>query len=279
MVHSGELALTVVMPAKNAERTIKSAVRSALLAMPANSELLVLLDDCTDSTARVLANIKDSRLRVLDPGGKFGITKARNVLLEEARGKFVGVLDSDDLALPWRFRIQMRQLESGLDFVCGTAIVFGKTLRPVPILPQLPLEIPSAEMPYALVLANPVVHSTVMFRRSLAIDLGGYPGTWPKEDYNLWLKFALKGSLMARSWIPMSLYRFHPAQTTQSSARTWDPSIQREIDEARETLSKHLGFDGSIEELRKKTYSTIPLLKVEHFGLGGINSRKVGKSA
>jgi glycosyltransferase involved in cell wall biosynthesis len=262
-----ELLLSVVMPAHNSARTISLAIKSALVAMPRNSELLVLLDNCSDDTL-AKTQISDPRLKVFNPGGAFGITLARNFLLEQATGTYVAVLDSDDIMLPWRFLIQIPSLNRGLDFVASTAVVFGKKLKPLPLVPQVPLTISEANMGLFLSTSNPIVHSTVTFRRSAVNAVGGYPGTWPKEDYNLWLNLAKAGVGMRRSWLPTCLYRFHQSQVTQSSRRSFDPEIIKTIDEAKEQLAQDLGLASSLNDRRKLLYKKLPLARLEQRGLG-----------
>ena len=268
------LRLSVVMPAKNAGLTIRVAVRSALLAMPRDSELLVLLDDCTDDTFEKLSTIRDRRLRVLNPGGKFGLTAARNLLHSEAKAAYVGVLDADDICLPWRFFFQLRKLEKGLDVICGTALVFGKALRSLPLIPQLPMTITEREFPLFLTTSNPVVHSTVTYRKSLVDSVGGYPGTWPREDYHLWIKLAKANARMARGAAAMALYRFHPNQVSHSSPRAIDPVVINEVEREISGLVQHLGLADAIQDRQAMLYSMKPLAKMEQRGLRGLNARK-----
>ena len=207
--------LSVLMSARNAERTIRSAVKSTLYAMPADSELLVLLDNSTDDSANVLANIKDKRLRVLFSHERLGINASRNHLAAEAKGPYIGIMDSDDVCLPWRFTEALKKMTK-YDAVFSTALVFGARLRPLPFLPQLPLELDPTLSRLMLSLRNPFVHSSAMYRKSDFIRLGGYSKS-KSEDYELWLRMVNSGMTLYRNPLPWVAYRFHPSQASQET--------------------------------------------------------------
>ena len=120
-------AVTVVMPAYDAERFIGDAVRSVLAQTFADFELLVADDGSTDSTvatARTAAN-GDARARIIDvPHG--GPAKARNAAIREARGATLAFLDADDLWEP----DHLAKLVAGMEanpghFVYSNATKFG----------------------------------------------------------------------------------------------------------------------------------------------------------
>lgn len=272
-----QLGLSVLMPARNAARTINSAVRSALLAMPKDSELVVLLDSCTDSTAEVVSRIRDSRLRVVESAEPLGIVQGRNRLLNLAKSETVAVLDADDICLPWRFRLEKAAIDRGYSMVCSTAIIFGKALRPFPVLPQVPLGLKNDEFKLMLTLSNPVVHSTVMMRRSLVADVGDYLNVLPGEDYSLWLRLAASSNRIRRLAVPTVLYRFHQSQITakfgSNEIQRADTILEGEI----RNLCRKFGFSDIREIRSQKLYKRIPLAKLEHHGLRGMNSRNVNQ--
>jgi glycosyltransferase involved in cell wall biosynthesis len=90
---------SVVMPAYNSEQTIKAAIRSVLAQEHGDLELIVVDDGSTDATAEVVKSVSDPRMRYkwCENGG---VSAARNLGVDEARGDLVAFLDSDDEALP-----------------------------------------------------------------------------------------------------------------------------------------------------------------------------------
>ena len=61
------------------------------------SILHIVNDGSTDQTARVLSEIKDSRITIVHRGVCHGVSQARNLGLSLARGDYVMFVDSDDL--------------------------------------------------------------------------------------------------------------------------------------------------------------------------------------
>jgi glycosyltransferase involved in cell wall biosynthesis len=106
--------VSVIIPARNAEKTIVSAVRSALGQTWSDLEVIVIDDGSSDGTLARLATLKDERLRVLTCG-KRGVAAARNQGIELARGEFISFLDADDLWTADKIEAQVKALESRPD--------------------------------------------------------------------------------------------------------------------------------------------------------------------
>jgi glycosyltransferase involved in cell wall biosynthesis len=205
-------ALSVILPARNASRTILLAVRSTLADLPRQSELLVLNDGSTDDTLRKLSQVKDTRLRVLSVDDSLGVAQGLNMLIDECRSPIVARMDADDVTLRGRFSRQMKQLEK-FDLVFSSRLNFGSTLGA--FRPSLPLPIGPELMRLILAMTNPVPHSSLMARRELITSIGGYrPGS--AEDYDLWLRLVVEDARLFSSAVPGIGYRMHPSQVTRS---------------------------------------------------------------
>lgn len=215
--------LSVLMPVRNAERTLAVAVRSTLIAMPRNdSELLVLLDDSQDNSESLLREIRDPRLKILSSATNLGVAQSLNLLVEQSKYQILGRMDADDIALPWRFSSRLMSLALGDCFVFSAAAIYFEERFPIPI-PQPPRLTSNKELISYLVKGNPFVHSTFIGKRSLVTDLGGYPSV-PNEDYALWLKAAINNVKFFKSAIPSVIYRKHSKQITQSE--TWTSHLE-----------------------------------------------------
>lgn len=104
--------VSVVMPARDAESTIGTALDSLSAQSWQMLEILVVDNGSTDGTAAVARDraARDGRIRVLDGGAEPGAYAARNIGMAAARGAFVTVLDADDWAHPARIARQVRAL-------------------------------------------------------------------------------------------------------------------------------------------------------------------------
>lgn len=207
--------ISVLMPAHNAEDSIEIAVKSTLNALPANAELLVFLDACTDLTETRLSQIKDTRIKIYRSSKNIGVAAALNNLLLISNGDIIARMDADDVCLPWRFKSQISKMKkTKADFVFTNAIVFGKKVFPLGILPQPPFGIAQENAGMSLIFSNPFVHPTMMSTKESLLSLGGYRNS-ASEDYDLWIRAVLMGKKLVRSCGYGLAYRMHANQLTQ----------------------------------------------------------------
>lgn len=87
--------ISVIMPCLNSARHIRNAVASVLAQTLDDFELLIVDNGSTDSTLDIVAAIADRRIRILHQPQR-GVSWARNLGLECARGAVIAFLDSDD---------------------------------------------------------------------------------------------------------------------------------------------------------------------------------------
>lgn len=117
--------VSVIMPAYNAEPFIAEAISSVLSQSVRDLELLVIDDCSTDGTYALAMQQKDPRICVLRNDKNSGVANTRNRGIEQARGKYIAFLDSDDIWHPQKLQHQIEKLESaGADLCyCSYAII------------------------------------------------------------------------------------------------------------------------------------------------------------
>lgn len=234
---------SVLMPAQNAQRTVGLAIRSTLRALPESAELLVLDDASSDETPRVVEDIarEDKRVRLERSVQPVGVSAGLNALLSLARQPYVARMDADDVTFSWRFAHQTKALESGADVVFSTRVNFGS--RPASFRPAPLSKLSADEMPYQLMIGNPVPHSSMAMHRAVLTNAGGYANS-PAEDYELWLRLAAESHNMVRLGKPVLAYRMHAGQVTKSAE--WRSRYTRDtsLDSAHTALAMRLGWSG-----------------------------------
>lgn len=102
--------ISVVIPAYNAENTIRETVECVLAQTFTDFELLVINSNSSDRTSEVLHEISDCRLRVINLSqGSASLNRNRG--LSRAQGKFITFLDADDLWTPDKLESQYLALK------------------------------------------------------------------------------------------------------------------------------------------------------------------------
>jgi glycosyltransferase involved in cell wall biosynthesis len=103
--------LSVVIPAYNVVRFITAAVESVLAQTLGDLEVIVVDDGSTDETAALVRRISDPRLVLVSkPNG--GLSSARNAGIRVARGRYLGLLDGDDIWFPEKAEKHIAALEA-----------------------------------------------------------------------------------------------------------------------------------------------------------------------
>src|ERR1700679_3276613 len=102
--HDWPIQASVVIPAYNAERTIRRTIASALAQTEQRFEVVVIDDASSDATAAIVANLaeQDRRIILLRNTSNLGPAASRNRGLAVVRGDWVVLLDADDEILPER---------------------------------------------------------------------------------------------------------------------------------------------------------------------------------
>ncbi|QIK69392.1 glycosyltransferase [Erysipelothrix sp. HDW6C] len=90
-----ESLVSIVVPVYNGAESISQTIKSVLEQTYKNLELVVIDDGSTDNTASVIQSFEDNRI-VLKQITNGGVSNARNVGIEIAKGAYISFLDSDD---------------------------------------------------------------------------------------------------------------------------------------------------------------------------------------
>lgn len=104
--------ITVAMPVFNGGQHLRLAVLSIIGQTFRDWELLIIDDGSTDTAFESLADIRDSRIRILRDGSNKGLAARLNEAIDLARGQYFARMDHDDVSYPERFARQIALLES-----------------------------------------------------------------------------------------------------------------------------------------------------------------------
>lgn len=205
--------VSVVLPARNAARSLGRAIASIEAQTSTDWELILVDDGSTDETPAIAANAArlDDRIQLLLQPRR-GIVAALEAGLAVARAGFIARMDADDVSLPGRLEQQVRFLDDHPDIgAVGCQVEFGGDAgrsegfaRHVAWLNAL---VTSEAIGLNRFVEAPLAHPSVMFRRELLARHGGYrDGPFP-EDYELWLRWLERGVRIAK--VPETLLVWH----------------------------------------------------------------------
>lgn len=206
-------AITVLMPAYNAADYIREAIDSVLAQTFTDFELLIVNDGSTDETEQIINSYTDSRIR-LHSQANAGVIGALNAGLELAQGALIARFDADDVCYPNRLQVQYDFMQAHPDYVLiGSATDYidkdGEYL-----FEWQPVAYSHDDLQVAIFTTCPFDHPTIMYRRDVAVKLGGYPkGAIHFEDHLFWTLFFAEGKLCNLK-DKLIKHRFNPASVT-----------------------------------------------------------------
>lgn len=104
------VTVSVVIPTYNRARLVAAAIDSVLRQTYRDFEIIVVDDASTDDTERQLRRFGDS-IVYLKQERNAGVNASRNLGVRHARGKYIALLDNDDLWLEQKLELQVAVLD------------------------------------------------------------------------------------------------------------------------------------------------------------------------
>jgi glycosyltransferase involved in cell wall biosynthesis len=200
--------ISVLMPVYNASKYLREAIESILGQTYQDFEFLIVNDGSTDSSEKIIAEYakEDNRIRcITQPNG--GVASALNAGLEQAIGDYVVRMDADDVSYPRRLETLVRYMEGNPQVdICGSGILQNGVKRL-----QMPLK--DADIKAQMLLRNPMIHPTVIFRKTYLDTYRVCYHLVKAEDYDLWVRCA-STAIFANLPDSLLMYRMHDANVS-----------------------------------------------------------------
>ncbi|MDO6799741.1 glycosyltransferase family 2 protein [Shimia thalassica] len=186
--------VSVIMPAHNAEGTIRAALQSLLAQSYEDLEIFVVDDASTDGTVEVVSDLmaSDARVRLIRQETNTGAYPARNRALADISGQFITTHDADDWSHPQKIEVQVSAL--GHDQKLQATVSSWSRVRPDMTLTS------NWRLDHRLIQLN---HSSFMFRKSVVDQLGAWDDVRVSADTEfMWRVQAAFASASVRSVLP-----------------------------------------------------------------------------
>jgi glycosyltransferase involved in cell wall biosynthesis len=181
---SPPVTVSVVVATRNDAQRVGFAIVSVLNQTFSNFELIVVNDNSTDGTARVLERFReaDSRISVITNTAQLGRAGARNVGIMAARGELIAVLDSDDMMFPERLNRQVEFMRGNSAVgILGTFAVFEVGGQ------YYDAHLPTKSAVIRRYLSSgqmPILNSSILCRKSVLLSAGGYQSSVYSPTFN-----------------------------------------------------------------------------------------------
>lgn len=185
-------AISCVMPCYNREEYVAEAIESVLNQTFRDFEFIIIDDGSTDNTPEIIEEYakNDNRIIFLQNEENKGISYSRNRANTVAKGKYIAVMDSDDISEPERFEKEIEYLENHEDIgIVGTQyFYFLGDDKNNGFFTHFETE--DRQKRLKILYASPIAHATILMRKSI-IDKynirydSSYDGV---EDYELWTR-------------------------------------------------------------------------------------------
>jgi len=198
------------MPVFNEEKYLHEAIDSILHQTFDRFEFIIIDDASTDNSLAIIQSYADERIVLICNEQNIGNYPSRNKGLEIAVGKYICVMDADDVAYPQRLELQYQYLEACSDlWILGTGLDFS--------IPGMKWTLPSSheQLMIGLLQDNVSLHSSLMIRTDVMRKYGGYDEKYVySSDYDLMSRFSLAGKVENLPEVLM-MYRWHASQISQ----------------------------------------------------------------
>ena len=190
--------VSVLMLTFNRPKFISRAIESIRAQTLEDWELLVVHDGPNEEIAGILHEweSREPRLRYFRRREKGNIAQANNYGLARALGRFVAILDDDDFwVVSDKLERQLKFLEENPDYVaCGGGAITIDLEGREQLRYLKPLT--HDEIVRVALMANPMIHSTTLYRLEAARAVGFYDETLAGfQDWDLFLKLGRTGKL------------------------------------------------------------------------------------
>lgn len=200
------------------EDLLCEAINSIINQTENRFEFLIVLDNPLNKKALAQLKkfcMKDSRIRIIENEKNIGLSNSLNKAIGLAKYDIIARMDADDISLEHRFERELKEIQNGYDFVFSKYVVIDEK-------GDLKKEIKGYTsnekmLKKSIAIKNSICHPTVMFKKNIFENVGGYSNLPVVEDYDLWKKFIASNVKMKAINEVLLKYRVRASSMTTSN--------------------------------------------------------------
>lgn len=233
--------VSIIIPVYNQEKYLKETLQSVINQSYSNWECILVNDGSFDNSVVIINEClkQDNRFHFINSENK-GVSNARNLALQQAKGEYVLFLDGDDLIHPEKISqvISNFQKDSDLSILFNTTSYFQDVtenkLYDIKIDVEL-LNFNDLLLYWGEKIILPI-HSAVI-KKSLLDGIEFNTDLTAQEDWLVWLRLFQKNPKVLVLDAVLSFYRKH------NSSRTQTVSLKEDHFKALQLFEKYIGSE------------------------------------
>jgi len=246
--------VSVIIPTYNRGYCIKYSVESVLNQTYSNIECIIVDDGSTDDTKKIIESIVDNRIRYIYLSDNGGPSRARNIGVELARGKYIAFNDSDDIWYACKLEEQMYKFCNMANFGMVYCDYLYKGAQKEVIMPPNIYDISELEgdIFQSLLNDNKIGTPTILVKKECIQDVGGFNENLKSlEDWEFVLRIANKYSIG---------YIHEPLIRAQYSTDGVNSNIRAQLDTLVYLIKKYHGQSVSLKSMKKIFFDKLSLI-------------------
>ena len=255
--------VSIISPTYNHEKHIADCIKSVLDQTYQNWEMIIIDDGSTDGTFAIAQEyaLNDQRIQAYTQNnvGIFRLGESYNFALSKCKGKYVAILECDDVWLPEKLSIQVDALEQNPQCVLswGKAYLSSADLSENYYLAPKNTEDeplffnkPVGSFLKKFIYTTLIPALTIVIRKEALDSLGGFVQKYnlPLVDIPTTLELLLKGEFAFINQ-PLGHWRIYPTQVTKTYTGQMTSSYYLLIQEMMQTHSEIFAQHGLTKEL------------------------------
>ncbi len=214
---------SIITPIYNAEGFLEETLQSILDQTYTDWESILINDNSTDKSLEIANKFVqlDPRFKIINKTESGGAAKARNAGIEQASGRFIAFLDSDDVWLPEKLAEQIAFMKekdiafsySSYKFLSEQGQITGSVTAP-------------ASITYNQLLKGNVIACLTAIYDMDKLGKVFMPDILKRQDFGLWLKITKLGVTGYGLQKPLAKYRLRTGSISHAKFNTmlytWD---------------------------------------------------------
>lgn len=183
--------VSILINCFNSQQFIEECILSVINQTYKNIEIVIWDNSSKDNTANIVKSLNDKRIKYFKNTSHVSLGEARIQATNYLNGDFIAILDSDDLAYKNRILDQVNYLlrNNDIGLVGGWMNIINKDSK---IINTYKPEFFKYNLNDQICWSNPLIHSSIMYRKSAALKLKWYSIKITNfQDYQLIIKISL----------------------------------------------------------------------------------------